>query len=126
MVAVPIMPKPSGGADGQVLSKLASAPGGVAWVDLPAVLAADPGALVVGAVTRSPDGAATSASVAWPDGATGAYAATLLSTAFPGAVDSYTVTHVLGGVTRTYAQPAVTRDASGAVTNRPAMTVSTT
>jgi hypothetical protein len=129
MVAVPLMPKPSGGTDGQVLSRQASASGGVAWatlapqVDYSAALAATPDALVVGAVPRDGNGAATSAAVLWPDGATGTYTTLVASTAFPGAVDSYKVTHVLAGVTKTYTQPAVTRDASGAVTNRPAMTV---
>lgn len=80
--------------------------------------------IIVGAITRDANGAATAASVAWPDGATGAYTALVVSTAFPGSVDSYRVTHVLGGVTTTYTQPTITRDAStGAVTNRPAITV---
>jgi hypothetical protein len=61
--------------------------------------------------------------VIWPDGATGAYTATTVSTAFPGAVDAYTVTYV-GSTTKTVTQPAVTRDSTtGAVTTRPAMTV---
>lgn len=79
--------------------------------------------LVVGAITRNADGAATAASVEWPDGATGAYAATTLSTTFPGAVDAYTVTHLLNGQTLTATQPAVTRNADGAVTVRPDITV---
>jgi hypothetical protein len=79
--------------------------------------------LIYGTVTRDVNGAAVSANVAWPDGATGVYTATRVSTAFPGAVDAYTVTHVLNGVTTTYTQPAVTRDSTGAVTNKPTMTV---
>lgn len=79
--------------------------------------------IIVGTITRDANGAAISATLAWPDGGTGVYAATQVSTAFPGAVDAYTCTHVKGGVTRTYTQPAVTRDANGAVTNKPAMTV---
>lgn len=87
-------------------------------------LAANPDALVVGAVTRNANGAATAANVVWPDGSTGAYAATTLSTAFPGAVDAYTVTYVpVSGPTLTYTQPAVTRNSTGAVTARPAITV---
>jgi len=80
-------------------------------------------ALIVGAVTRDANGAATSAGVVWPDGSTGTYTATTVSSAFPGAVDAFTVTWV-GATTKTVTQPAVTRDSStGAVTTRPTMTV---
>ncbi len=79
--------------------------------------------LITGAITRDVNGAATSAPASWPDGATGTYTALVLSSAFPGAVDSYRVTHVVGGTTITYTQPSVTRDATGAVTVRPAITV---
>jgi hypothetical protein len=95
--------------------------GSDAWLKLHAGGNLD--ALIVGAVTRDTNGAATSAGVIWPDGATGAYTATTVSTAFPGAVDAYTVTYV-GSTTKTVTQPAVTRDSTtGAVTTRPAMTV---
>lgn len=80
--------------------------------------------LIVGAITRNADDAATSAGVVWPDGATGLYTATVLSSDHPGAVDAYTVTKVVGSVTTTYTQPTVTRNANGAVTNRPAITES--
>lgn len=87
-------------------------------------MAAVPDMLLTGAITRDTNGAATAGTATWPDGATGVYAGTA-STAFPGAVDSYTITHILSGVTTTYTQPTVTRDAStGAVTTRPAITVS--
>lgn len=75
--------------------------------------------LIVGVITRDANGAATSAGVVWPDGTAGVYTATTVSTAFPGAVDAYTVTKP----PLTYTQSAVTRDANGAVTNRPAITV---
>jgi len=78
--------------------------------------------IITGTITRDANGAATSAGVLWPDGTTGTYTATTLSSTFLGAVDGYTVTY--GSPTRlTFTQPAVTRNASGAVTNRPAMTV---
>lgn len=86
-------------------------------------LARTPDVLIAGAVTRNSDGAATSAPVVWPDGTAGTYTATTLSTAFPGAVDAYTVTYGLP-VTKTYTQPAVTRDANGAATAVPAIVVS--
>ena len=85
--------------------------------------AKNPDEIAVGAITRSASGAATSFGVVWDDGATGVFTGTE-STSTPGAIDSYTVTHVLGGVTTTYTQPALTPNASGAVTARPAMTVS--
>ncbi|QIN93618.1 hypothetical protein SEA_DUMPSTERDUDE_30 [Gordonia phage DumpsterDude] len=86
-------------------------------------LAANPDQLAVGAITRSASGAATGFSVAWPDGATGTFTGTE-STTFPGAIDTYAITHVLEGVTTTYTQPALTRDTTGAVTARPAIVVS--
>lgn len=84
-------------------------------------LAAQLDPLIVVAITRDGNGAATSAGVVWPDGATGTYTALVVSTAFPGAVDSYSVTRVVSGVTTTYTQPAVTRDSAGAVITRPAI-----
>lgn len=75
--------------------------------------------------TRDSNGAITTASIIWPDGATGTFTTDTASTAFPGAIDAYHVTHTLDSVTTTYTQPAVTRDATtGAVTAQPAITVS--
>lgn len=94
--------------------------GSDAWLKLYAGM---PDLLISGAITRDANGAATSASVVWPDGTVGTYTATTVSTTFPGAVDAYTVTYG-SPATKTVTQSAVTRDAStGAVTNRPAMTV---
>jgi hypothetical protein len=85
-------------------------------------MSASPDLMAVGTITRSSTGAATGFSVTWPDGATGTYTGTESAVA-PGAIDSYTVTHVANGTTTTYTQPALTRDPSGNVTARPAMTV---
>lgn len=85
-------------------------------------LAGNPALLIAGAITRDANDAATSAPVVWPDGTPGTYTATSVSTAFPGAVDAYTITYG-SPVTLTYTQPAVTRNANGAVTTRPAITV---
>lgn len=87
-----------------------------------AVLAANPDNLIVGSIMRDSNGAATSAPVVWPDGTVGTYTADTVSSAFPGAVDAYHITYG-SPATKTYTQPAVTRDASGAVTARPAVTV---
>jgi len=86
-------------------------------------LARNPDLIIAGVVVRDANGAATSAPVVWPDGTPGTYTATTLSTAFPGAVDAYTITYG-SPVTKTFTQSALTRDASGAVTNVPAITVS--
>lgn len=84
-------------------------------------LAADPDSIIVGAITRDANGASTAAGVVWPDATPGTYTATTLSADFPGAVDAYTVTYG-SPPTKTYTQPAVTRDPStGAVTVRPAI-----
>lgn len=86
-------------------------------------MAANPDLLLFGTITRDTNEAVTSAQVTWPDGATGTFTATTLSTSFPGTVDAYTITHVVGAATLTYTQPAVTRDAGGVVVFRPAITV---
>ena len=65
------------------------------------------------------NGAVTSAPVIWSDGVTGVYTGTA-STAFPGSIDSYTITHG----TATYTQPTVTRDTAGNITNQPAIVLS--
>lgn len=85
-------------------------------------LAADPSQLFNGAITRSAAGAAISASVRWPDGITGTYSGTP-STTFTSAIDAYTITRSVAPV-KTFTQPAVTRDANGFITNRPAITIS--
>lgn len=86
-----------------------------------ASLARDPDLLWVGVITRDANGAPTSADVVWPDGTAGTYTGTA-STAFPGLIDSYTLTYA-GTVTVTYTQPAVTRNAAGDMVTRPAITV---
>jgi hypothetical protein len=84
-------------------------------------LARTPEALFSGSVTVNSDGAPTSASVKWPDGSTGVYSGTA-SVTWPGAINSYTITKT-GTPLLTYTQPTVTRNSSGAITNRPAITV---
>ena len=84
-------------------------------------LARDPSQLFAGAVTPDAYGAPISAVVAWPDGVAGVYSGTP-SGSFPGAISAYTITRV-GTPTKTYTQPAVTRDGNGTVTNRPPIVV---
>lgn len=95
--------------------------GSTAWLQAWGAL---PGVLVIGAITRNGDGAATAATVAWPDNSTGAYVGTP-SSVTPGAIDSYAITYApSGGTTKTVTQPLMTRDpGTGLVTSRPAITV---
>ena len=72
---------------------------------------------------RDSNGALTSATITWPDGATGTFTATNLSSSFPGAIDGWSATYVKGSVTATITQPPVTRDVTGAVISQPAITV---
>lgn len=86
--------------------------------------AKNPDLLIVGAINRNSFGAVTSAAVVWPDGKPGVFTTDVFSTAFPGAIDSYHITHVNGGTTQTYTQPTITRDSNGAATNVPQIVVS--
>lgn len=72
---------------------------------------------------RDSNGAIVTASIVWPDSATGAFTTDVASVDFPGAIDAWHATYVLGDVNKTVTQPAVTRDANGAVTAQPAITI---
>lgn len=85
-------------------------------------LARTPEALFSGSVTVDANGAPISAQVKWPDGVSGVYSGTASGT-WPGTINSYTITRV-GSPTMTFTQPSVTRDSNGAITTRPAITVS--
>ncbi|BCG50063.1 hypothetical protein [Ralstonia phage RP13] len=73
--------------------------------------------------TRDSNGALLSANLLWPDGATGAFAADVVSTSFPGAVDAWHATHFDGVTTKTITQALVTRDSNGGVIAQPAITI---
>lgn len=73
--------------------------------------------------TRDSNGAITTASIVWPDGATGMFTADTISTAFPGAIDAWHATYSGPLGSKTVTQPAVTRDSNGAVTVQPAITI---
>lgn len=75
--------------------------------------------------TRTVTDALNTASVTWPDGATGTYALTTESTAFPGYVDAYVMTYKLGSAAlKTMTQAALTRNATGGILVRPAVVFS--
>lgn len=82
-------------------------------------LAAEPAALMVGAIERNRSGAVVSAVVIWPDGIRGVFVADEIDER-SGAVNAY---HVTYGATRRYVQPRVTRDSAGRVVNRPRLQV---
>ncbi|HEF4835439.1 TPA: hypothetical protein SAO52_000115 [Burkholderia vietnamiensis] len=74
--------------------------------------------------TRDANEAIITASIVWPDGATGTLTTDSASTAFPGAIDAWHATYVTGVNTKTVTQPTVTRNAAGAVVAQPAITIS--
>lgn len=91
---------------------------GLATVDQAILDAARaPENLFTGEITRDAGGAPVSAAVEWPDGTAGVYTG-IPSGDFPGVIDGYSITYA--GLT--FTQPLVTRDGSGAITNRPAIT----
>jgi hypothetical protein len=87
--------------------------------DIDVTLAKNPDWLISGDVTRV-NGFVTSAEVVWPDGSPGIFTPTYDTS---GAVESYTITYG-SPVTKTFAQPTIIRDASGAVTTIPQIVVS--
>lgn len=84
-------------------------------------LARNPDLIISGAVTRNANGVVTSAPVVWPDGTPGTYTTDTIDAT--GAVNGYHITYG-SPATKTYTQPTITRDSSGAATNVPAMVVS--
>lgn len=83
-------------------------------------LAKVPDQIITGSITRDANEVVTSAAVVWPDGTTGTFTATTIGPL--NTIDAYTITRVISGVTHTYTQSAITRDASGAATSVPAIT----
>jgi hypothetical protein len=75
-------------------------------------------------ITRNSDGAIVTGTTVWPDGSTGSFITDTFSTLFPGAIDAFHVTYVpASGPTKTITQSLLTRDASGAVTVQPVLTI---
>ena len=72
------------------------------------------------AATWDTDGVISAATVKWPDGSAGAFT-TVTKDATWLAINAYTITHTVSG--KTVTQPAVTRDANGNITVKPAITV---
>ena len=83
--------------------------------------AKNPDLLITGAVTVDGSDLVTSAAVVWPDGSPGTL--TITSRDSNGAVLAYNITYG-SPVTKTFTQPTITRNGSGAATNVPAIVVS--
>lgn len=71
-------------------------------------------------ITRDSDDVITSATVKWPDGSGGTFTTTTKNTTWL-AIDAYTISHTSSG--KTVTQAAVTRNGTGAITTKPALTV---
>lgn len=82
--------------------------------------AKNPDVLVTGAITLDSNDLVVSAAVVWPDGSPGTL--TITSRDSNNAVLAYTITYG-SPVTKTFTQPAITRNANGAATNVPAIVV---
>lgn len=72
------------------------------------------------AATYDADGVPTTATVKWPDASAGTFTTTTKNSTWL-AVDAYTISHTASS--KTVLQAAVTRDANGQVTSKPALTV---
>ena len=72
------------------------------------------------AVTVDSDEVITTATVKWPDGSAGTFTTTTKNSTWL-AVDAYTISHT--DSSQTVTQAAVTRNANGTVTTKPALTV---
>ncbi len=72
------------------------------------------------AITYDSDGVPTTATVKWPDGSAGTWTTVTKNSTWL-AVDAFTVSHTASS--KTVTQAAITRDANGQVTVKPALTV---
>jgi hypothetical protein len=77
-------------------------------------------AFTVSSVTRDGNNVVTSASIVWPDGTLGVFTTDAIDAT--NAINAWHATY-LGTTTKTITQAAVTRDANGAVTVQPALTI---
>lgn len=83
--------------------------------------AKNPDLLIVGSINRDANNVITTAAVVWPDGTPGTFTTDTVDPS--GAINSYHITYG-SPVTKTYTQPTITRNSSGAATNVPQIVVS--
>jgi len=105
---------------GQIDAGLTNALGGSAVLAQTLKEWAESGAYEVTAATVDSDGVISSGTVKWPDGSAGTFTRTAKNATWL-AVDAFTISHTTSG--KTVTQAAVTRDAGGNVTAKPALTV---
>lgn len=120
-------PGPAGVADDASVEDLITTPGTATATALNATYvglkqaAKNPDLLIVGAITVDGSDQVTSAAVQWPDGTPGTL--TITARHATGAVNAYNITYG-SPATKTFTQPAITRNANGAATNVPQIVVS--
>ncbi|WP_275779737.1 hypothetical protein [Paenarthrobacter sp. Y-19] len=107
-------------ADGNLPARLADTALNATYVGLKQA-AKNPDLLIVGAITVDGSDQVTSAAVQWPDGTPGTL--TITARHATGAVNAYNITYG-SPATKTFTQPAITRNANGAATNVPQIVVS--
>lgn len=73
--------------------------------------------------TRNAKNVITTASILWPNGATGTFTADTINARY-NTIDAWHATHTINDVTKTVTQTAVTRNSKGAVTEQPTITIS--
>jgi hypothetical protein len=83
--------------------------------------AKNPDLLIVGSITRNADGVITAAAVVWPDGSAGTFTTEAIDPS--GAINRYRITYGSPAV-RTFTQPTITRNSSGAAVTVPQIVVS--
>lgn len=79
-------------------------------------------AFAVISATRNVNNVIITANLVWPDGATGVFTTVTINTAF-NTIDAWTATYVRSGLSLLITQPLVTRNAEGAVTVQPVITI---
>lgn len=122
MVGVPTTNKNAAGAIAELYTGIVGLQGGTGVSDAQLVAWTEAEAYQVYAVVYSGTYTNTvqSASVLWPDGSLGAFAATTINATFE-AIDAYTISHTDSG--KTVTQAAVTRNGDGNVTAKPILTI---
>lgn len=103
---------------------LPDAPTVATYVNEQILMMAYAGAFQIVSATRDANHAIVTADIQWADGTPGVLTTDVASTAWPGAIDAYHVTYVVGNTTKTITQPQITRGTIGTITSQPALTIS--
>jgi hypothetical protein len=114
---LPVDPSAGAALAAQIAATLAASPTSLTR----AQMAKTPDLLITGTITRDANGVIASASVVWGDGTAGTFTTDSIDAS--GAINGYHITYGSSPVVNTYTQPTITRDATGAATNVPAIVV---